>query len=242
MLEHRLIGCVPVSATYAVGEYMPRAHAEIAAALDAGRRPIVVGGTGLYLRAALCDLELRPPPEPAVRAELEREVDRVGVPGLHERLARVAPEAARDVDPNDRARVVRRLELVEMGESAGVAAESQLWTGELRLPTLLVGLTMERRSLYERIDARAGAIASAGARQEVLRAEAAGASPTARKALGYEELLSGDLEAMKRRSRNYAKRQLTWMRKLAGVHLVDVTGRSPLDVAGQVLELERART
>ena len=68
---------------------------------------------------------------------------------------------------------------------------------------------------------------AAGVREEVLRAHAAGASATARKALGFEELLAGDVEAMQRRTRNYARRQLTWMRKLAGVHLIDVTGRAP---------------
>lgn len=240
-LEHRLVGFVPVSATYSAGEYMPRAHAEIDAALEGGRRPIVVGGTGLYLRAALCDLELRPPAPRSVRTELEREAERVGARGLHERLARVAPDAARGVDPNDRARVVRHLELAEMGESPATdATDSQLWTAELRRPTLLVGLTMERRRLYERIDARVDAIAATGGRKEVLRAEAAGASRTARKALGYQELLTGDLDALKRRSRNYAKRQLTWMRKLAGVHLVDVTDRQPAQLADEILAIERS--
>ena len=78
---------------------------------------------------------------------------------------------------------------------------------------------------------------AAGARDEVLRAHAAGASETARKALGFEELLTGDVEAMKRRTRNLAKRQLTWMRKLAGVHVIDATGRAEDDVAAEVERL-----
>jgi tRNA dimethylallyltransferase len=73
-----------------------------------------------------------------------------------------------------------------------------------------------------------------GAADEARRADEAGASKTARKALGFDELLSGDVEAMKRRTRNYAKRQLTWMRKLAGVRTVDVTGRGALDVATEI--------
>jgi tRNA dimethylallyltransferase len=93
---------------------------------------------------------------------------------------------------------------------------------------------MDRDRLYATIDARVEAIVAAGAADEVRRAEARGASRTARKALGYEELLAGDVEAMKRRSRNYAKRQLTWMRKLAGVHVIDVTGRKASDVAGEI--------
>ena len=75
---------------------------------------------------------------------------------------------------------------------------------------------------------------AAGAVEEVARADARGASPTARKALGFEELLAGDVEAMKTRTRRYAKRQLTWMRKLPGVRAVDVTGRDPEDVAAEL--------
>jgi len=77
---------------------------------------------------------------------------------------------------------------------------------------------------------------AAGVREEVRRAHAAGASDTARKALGFQELLAGDVEKMKRRTRNYARRQLTWMRKLAGVRVIDVTGRDPGDVAAELLE------
>ena len=105
----------------------------------------------------------------------------------------------------------------------------------MRHPTLLVGLTMEREALYELIDARVEAMVAAGVLEEVRAAHAAGASETARKALGFEELLRGDVEAMKRRTRNYAKRQLTWMRKLAGARVIDVSERDPGDVASEIL-------
>lgn len=177
VLEHRLISFVPLDASFSAGEYAGLAHAEIDALLAQGRRPIVVGGTGLYLRAALADLDFTPSP----------------------------PEAP-----------------------------SQLWSEEMRRPTLLVGLTLERELLYARIDARVEAMLQAGVREEVLRAHAAGASVTARKALGFEELLAGDVEAMQRRTRNYARRQLSWMRKLAGVHLIDLTGRSAEQAAAEI--------
>jgi tRNA dimethylallyltransferase len=106
----------------------------------------------------------------------------------------------------------------------------------VRRETLLIGLTMEREALYGRIDERVEAILAAGAREEVLRAHAAGASLTARKALGFEELLAGDVEAMKRHTRNYARRQLSWMRKLAGVRLIDVTGREADEVGQEILD------
>ena len=114
--------------------------------------------------------------------------------------------------------------------------DARHWSEELRHPTLLAGLTMERDALYAAIDARVDAMLAAGVREEVERAHAAGVSEAARKALGFEELLAGDVDAMKRRTRNYAKRQLTWMRKLAGVQVIDVSGRDPGAVARQILD------
>lgn len=178
-LEHRLVGFVPVDRPFSVGDYMPLAHAEVDAALDSGRRPIVVGGTGLYLRAALANLSLVKAP------------------------------------PGDEG--------------------SELWSPETRHPTLVVGLDMERALLYERIDARTEAIVAAGAEEEVRRAEALGPSRTARKALGFDELLGGDLELMKKRSRNYARRQLTWMRKIPNLLRIDRSGRSDADVAAEIV-------
>jgi tRNA dimethylallyltransferase len=233
-LEHRLLSFVPITDTFSAGQFAALAHAEIDAALAEGRRPIVVGGTGLYLQAALTDLELRPPPPPGVRERIVGELEARGPAALHAQLAELAPDAAAAVDPGDRTRIVRALELLEMGEEpAPVGDASRLWTADLRRPTVLCGLTMERERLYERIDARVDAMLAAGAEEEVRRADAAGASATARKALGFEELLHGDSDAMKRRTRNYAKRQLTWMRRLAGANLFDAES----DSAGRVVSL-----
>jgi tRNA dimethylallyltransferase len=234
-LEHRLTSFLPVDATFSAGQYAALAHAEIDAALAAGRRPIVVGGTGLYLRAALTELALRPPPPEGVRERWERELEARGAPALHAELARRAPWAAAGIEPNDRQRIVRAHELLDAGELEPPDGPSQLWTDDVRHPTLLAGLTMEREVLYARIDARVEEMVAAGAREEVLRAHAAGASETARKALGFEELLTGYVEAMQRRTRNYARRQLTWMRKLAGVRTIDVTGRAPEETAEEIL-------
>jgi tRNA dimethylallyltransferase len=99
---------------------------------------------------------------------------------------------------------------------------------------------MDRAGLYERIDARVEAIAAAGARDEVRHAVEMGASRTARKALGFDELSEGDVEGLKRRTRNYAKRQLTWLRKLPGAMRIDVTGRSPAQVADEMHRRLRA--
>ena len=237
-LEHRLLGFVPATDTFSVGEFMPLAHAEIDSALAEARRPIVVGGTGLYLRAALTELHLSPPPPTSVRARWIEEMERRGPEELHRELVERAPWAVEGVEPSDRSRIIRILELLEMGElEPRDEGESQLWTEDTRRPTLLVGLTMERDELYRRIEERVDAMVAAGATEEVRRVEDAGASRTARKALGYEELLAGDIDAMKTRTRQYAKRQLTWMRKLAGVHAIDVTGREPTGVAEEIAAL-----
>jgi tRNA dimethylallyltransferase len=236
LLEHRLISFVPVTETFSAGRFADLARAEIDSALAARRPPIVVGGTGLYLQAALTDLELRPPPAPELRERLAAELNERGPAAMHAELAAREPGAAAAIDPGDRTRIIRALELLEMGERpAPAGAESRLWTAELRHPTLLCGLVMERDELYRRIDARVDAMVAAGAVEEVRRAAAAGASPTARKALGFEELLRGDVDAMKRRTRTYARRQLTWMRRLERVQILDAGASTPAELAGQLV-------
>ena len=232
LLEHRLIGFVPVAQPFSVGQYMPLAHAEIDAALAAARRPLVVGGTGLYLRAALTELDLRPPPDPEIRAHVQARLEAEGPEALRQEVLERIPGA--QIAQGDRNRIIRYLELIEMGEDPDPGP--RLWTEETRHPTLLVGLVMEREELDRRIDARMEAIAAA-AIDEVRAADAAGASVTARKALGFEDLLAGDVETLKLRTRQFARRQLTWMRKMAGVQIVDATGRDARDVALEITRL-----
>jgi tRNA dimethylallyltransferase len=112
---------------------------------------------------------------------------------------------------------------------------SQLWTSDTRVPTVLVGLLMDREMLDARIDDRMEEIAAA-AGEEVWAADLAGASPTARNALGFEELLVGDVEGLKRSTRQLARRQLTWMRKLPDITVIDVSGREAEDVAAEVAD------
>jgi tRNA dimethylallyltransferase len=237
LLEHRLIGFVDPRETFSVGEFMPLAHDEIDRARAAGRRPIVVGGTGLYLRAALTELSLAPPPPRELRERIEADVAARGPAALHEELRERAPLAAAAIAPADRTRVVRSLELLELGAEPPASEDSELWASSTRVPTQLFGLAMERERLYARIDARVDAMVRGGARGEVRAAAAAGASRTARAALGFEELLAGDAEAMKRRTRQYAKRQLTWMRKLQGATVLDATGSGAREVAERIAQL-----
>jgi tRNA dimethylallyltransferase len=241
-LEHRLLSFVPVDATFSAGQYAELAHAEIDDILAAGERPLVVGGTGLYLRAALTELALRPPPAEGVRERWIAELQDRGPAALHAVLTQRAPWAAESIEPSDRQRIVRALELLDSGELEPPTGESQLWTATTRRSTLLIGLVVEREQLYRQIDARVDRMLAAGVEDEVRRAGAAGASATARKALGFEELLSGDVDTMKRHTRNFARRQLTWMRKLAGVTVIDCTDREADAIAAEVLDLWVGRT
>jgi tRNA dimethylallyltransferase len=232
-LEHRLLSFVEPSEEFSAGRYAELAHAEVDSLLAEGRRPIVVGGTGLYLRAALADLDLRPPVPEEVRAEVERELTQRGSAALH---AELDPEYAAGVDPNDRKRIARLTELTRAGIEPARSSD-RLWTAELRHPTLLVGLSMARGQLGERIDARVDEMVASAAGDEARRAAASGASRTARAALGFEDLLNGNPRAMKRAHRQYARRQLTWMRRMEDVVVVDRTARDDADVAEKILGL-----
>jgi tRNA dimethylallyltransferase len=229
-LEHRLLSIVPVDAPFSAGRYARLAHREIDELLERNRRPIVVGGTGLYLRAALADLDLRPPVPAEIRRRWADRLHEQGPQALHDELRRRAPSAA-TMSSTDSQRIVRALELLDAGHAPPEGR--QLWTADTRHPTLLAGLTMDRASLNRRIDERVEEMVAAGAREEVARA-APHASTTVRKALGFRELLDNDIDAMKTRTRQYARRQLTWMRKLPNATLVDVTGRAPEDVAAEL--------
>jgi tRNA dimethylallyltransferase len=240
-LEHRLLSFVEPAEEFSAGRYAEAAHAEIDALLAEGRRPIVVGGTGLYLRTALAELDLRPPVPDEIREEVEREIAERGPDALH---AELDPDLAQTVDPNDRKRVARLTELARAGIEAAPNAE-RLWTAELRHPTLLVGLTMDRAELAGRIDARVDEMIAAGAAEEVRAAAEAGPSRTARAALGFEQLLAEidgspspeTVEAIKAAHRSYARRQVTWMRRMEGVTLIDRGGRDDAEVAGEVMDL-----
>src|SRR5579875_947845 len=174
-LEHRLISLIPIDATFSAGHYAELAHAEIDELLAGGHRPLVVGGTGLYLRAALTELSLSPPPPEGARERWLAELERRGPQALHAELARRAPWAAAEIAPGDRQRIVRALELLEAGELEPPSGQSELWTDTVRHPTLLAGLVMERAALYARIEARVERMVAAGAQDEVRRAAAAGA-------------------------------------------------------------------
>jgi tRNA dimethylallyltransferase len=239
----RLVGMWPLSHEGSVAEYARLAHAEIDAMLAEGRTPVVAGGTGLYLRAALADLELPPAPSPELRAHWERVYDRLGRDRAFAALADRDPDAAARLHPNDRRRVVRALELTELGSSLRPDAD-RLWTSGTRQPTVVFGLDLPRDVLVARIEQRAQAMFDAGVVDEVRAALEQPVSATAVHALGLREIaeLPPDeaLAALIVRTRRYAAYQRKWMRRIPG--LVSVNSDRPADeIADDIVEMARAR-
>ncbi len=233
----RLVGIWPLDHEASVGEFAGLAHTAIDEIVAAGRLPIVVGGTGLYLRAALADLQLPPPPVEDARERWSALYDEHGAAAAHSELSSRDPAAAAAVHPNDRRRVVRALELAESGSSLRPESD-RLWDGETRHPTAIVGLDVPRALVDDRIEERTEAMLAAGAAEEARAALAGPLSSTARKVIGLEEAATlpraQALEAIAARTRRYAAYQRKWMRRIPG--LVMVAADRPADeVADAIL-------
>jgi len=239
----RLVAVWPLSHEGSVAEYAGLAHREIDALLAEGRTAVVAGGTGLYLRAALAELELPPAPAAGQRERWERLYDRLGPERAHAALAERDPGAAARLHPNDRRRVVRALELTELGSSLRPATD-RLWREETRHPTLIFGLEVPRDVLAARIARRAESMFEAGVAEEARTALAGAISPTAVRALGLREVaeLPRDeaLAALTARTRRYAAYQRKWMRRISG--LVSVNADRPSgEIADEIVQVARTR-
>jgi len=239
----RLVGIWPLSHEGSVAEYAQLAHAAIDDLLAAGRTPVVTGGTGLYLRAALAELELPPAPTPEQRARWEQLYDRLGPERAYGVLSERDPGAAARVHPNDRRRIVRALELTELNSSLRPAADL-LWAAETRRPTSIFGLDVPRDVLMERIEQRAVAMFAAGVVEEARAALAGAISSTAVQALGLREVAElpneQALEALLVRTRRYAAYQRKWLRRIPG--LVSVNADRPVgEIAHEIVEMASAR-
>jgi tRNA dimethylallyltransferase len=239
----RMVGMWPLDREASVGEYAPLAHTAVDEILAAGRTPVVVGGTGLYLRAALAELSLPPAPQPGARERWERFYDERGAKAVHERLEELDPAAAAAVHANDRRRVVRALELAEAGASL-TPGEDRLWSDETRHPTVIVGLDVPKDVLERRIEERTRAMFDAGVQEEVRRALEGPISVTARQALGLEEVATLPREeaiaAIVGRTRRYAAYQRKWMRRIPGIAMVGAD-RPPGEIADDIVALARTR-
>jgi tRNA dimethylallyltransferase len=239
----RLVGIWPLSHLASVGEYAPLAHAAIDEILAAGSTPLVVGGTGLYFRAALAELELPPAPAPGARERWGQLYDEGGEDAAHARLAELDPAAAARIHPNDRRRVVRALELAEAGHSL-VPRREGLFGGGWRHPTLLVGLDVDKAELERRIAERTRRMFDAGVEREVRDALAGELSTTARKIIGLDEVATlpreAAVQALIVRTRRYAGYQRKWLRRLEGLVIV-AADRPPEETAAEIVALARTR-
>ncbi len=241
----RLVGIWPLEHEASVGEYAQLAHEAIDEILAGGRMPVVAGGTGLYLRAALAEIELPPAPEAGARERWQRKYEELGAERAHALLAEKDPAAAAAVHPNDARRVVRALELNEAGHSL-VPMASSLWSQEMRHPTAVFGLELPPEVLEARIEARTRQMFERGVVEEVRKALAKSLSITAIKTIGLRdvaELGPGQdpeqaIAEVVLRTRRYAAYQRKWMRRIAG--LVSVNANRPAEeVADEIVEVAR---
>jgi tRNA dimethylallyltransferase len=238
----RLVAIRELADTMSVGEYAPLAHAAIDELVGAHGVAVLAGGTGLYLRAALADLDIPLAGTPVRRAELEELYDQ-DPRAAYERLAALDPATAEALHMNDRRRVVRALELVETGSSL-TPASGRLWSQEVRRPALVVGLDLPSTELERRIVARTDEMIRRGVVDEARAATRSRPSPTAAKALGLEELATLPLDDARgrviERTRRYAAYQTKWMRRIPGIVMIDAN-RPSEQVVDAILDVARSR-
>ena len=237
-----LVAIWPLDHEGSVAEYQRLAHEAIDGALARGSTPVVVGGTGLYLRAALAELDLPPAPPPGARERWERVYDRLGPEQAYAALAERDPQAAQAIHANDRRRVVRALELHEAGGSLAPPRD-RLWSEETRHPTLIVGLDVPKPVLDERIRARTAAMFEAGVEEEVERARRGPISKTARKIIGLREIAelprADAIDAIALATRQYAAYQRKWMRRIPHIHAVSAQS-TPSETGAEILAAARS--
>ena len=237
-----LVAIWPLDHDGSVAEYQHLAHEAVDDALAVGHTAVVVGGTGLYLRAALADLDVPPAPPPGARERWERLYDRLGPEQTYAALAERDPNAAEALHPNDRRRIVRALELHEAGGSLA-PPRNRLWSEETRHPTRIFGLDVPKETLDERIQERTKAMFARGVEEEVARALRTPLSTTARQVIGLREIAElpreEAVEGIALRTRQYAAYQRKWMRRIPGLEPVPAD-RDPAEIAADILAALRA--
>jgi len=246
-VPHHLLDVVDPGERYHAARFRTDARAAIAAIHARGRLPVVVGGTGLYVRALLKGLTPAPPADPALRAELEAIAQTEGAPALHARLAALAPDVARRLHPNDRVRVVRAIEIHRGRDAAPEAGAEGDWGGATRAWRLvLIGLGRARAALNAAIAVRARAMLAHGMMGEVERLLAAGHDPERppMDGIGYRPLalaargrlpVEEALRLMVRDTTRYAKRQMTWFTREPEIRWIDVDGAGGVEGAAEAV-------
>ena len=222
-IPHHMIDVADPEEDFSVARYVEMAARCVDDVLERGKLPIVAGGTGLYIDSLLSGRTFAPfSPDSALRGELERELEEKGGQAMLEALAQVDPEAAQRLHPNDHKRIIRALEVYRSTGKTITQHNRETQAIPPRYDALTIGLAFQdRQAMWRRIDQRVDEMGAAGLEDEVRRLLTSGISPkcTAMQAIGYKEFtqaLSGEMtwqeaaDVVKLRSRQYAKRQLTW--------------------------------
>lgn len=231
-IPHHLLGFVPLSRPYSVAQYAEDARAAIADIHSRGKLPILCGGTGLYIQAVTENLSFSPEDShDDCRAELKARAAAEGIEALLAELTAVDPETAARLHPNDEGRIIRALEVYKMTGRTMTEQRRLSRTQPTPYNNTLLFLDFRNRDvLYDRIDRRVDAMLQNGLLAEAERLLAAPTAPTAMQAIGYKELapyfagtltLAEAVDNLKRSTRRYAKRQLSWFRRLAEPLYVD---------------------
>jgi tRNA dimethylallyltransferase len=250
-VPHRLIDLVPPDQPFNVGEYRRQALMEIERLHREGRIPLIVGGTGLYVRALLRGLWEGPPADWDFRRTLEREASAHGPDVLHRRLVEVDPESAARLHERDLVKIIRALEVHHLLGRPLSEAHRRHAFAERPFTPLVIGLIRDRPALYRRVDERVEAQLDKGLVEETrhLLAMGYGRHLGSMKGLGYRQIagyLAGEYDfgeavrRLKRDTRHFAKRQMTWFRKEPGIQWICVQeGEQPATVAAQISQRMR---
>ncbi|MDK1032267.1 MAG: tRNA (adenosine(37)-N6)-dimethylallyltransferase MiaA, partial [Planctomycetia bacterium] len=238
--------------SFSTGRYVRLAESAIVEIRSRGCVPVISGGTPLYIKALLEGIFDGPPADWPLRERLRAEAQAAGTSALHRRLGEVDPAAAQRIHPNDLRRIVRALEVYEKTGRPISSQQGQFGTADKRHLAVMFGIERDRGELYRRIDERVDRMLTRGLEAEVRHLLALGQplSREAKQALGYREMIDwigegGDfadiVELIKRRTRRFAKRQLTWLRRFEDLRWIRAEAdTTPEALAGQIVRLWRA--
>lgn len=244
-IPYHLVNCVNIDEKYDLARYISEADDLIVRLAERQRKPLIVGGTGLYIKGLLEGIFDGDSKNEQIRSELVRRMNEQGLPPLYEELGRVDPEAHARIKPRDHQRILRALEVYYTTGAPISEWQKRSRRAEPRYPHTLLILNRDRGELYDRIDARVDAMFAAGLLDEVRGILAAGYSPALHplKALGYREMiraireewsLEKALEEMKKVTRRYAKRQLTWFRGMPQARWLNLSGLSEVEALSEI--------
>ena len=224
-IPHHLMDIISANGVYSVADYVRDAKEKIDDILSRNKVPIIVGGTGLYISSLVDNVEFSDSEQDmSVRKRLQEELSQIGPEAMHQRLKDVDPESAESIHPNNTKRVIRALEIFETTGKTRTAYEAESKLNKSPYDFCLIALSCERELLYERINRRVDIMVEQGLFDEVEGLLRDGISKDAQsmQGIGYKEAVMAvtgeiskeeSLELIKKNSRNYAKRQLTWFRR-----------------------------